>query len=200
MRGPSTFIKLDRNIEEWRWYKDANTMRVFIDLLIRANVTNNDLYGITIHRGEVATSYPAIADRLGLTVKQVRTALGHLKRTGEVAVKIHPKFQVISIVNYDSYQSARAGSGAGKGQSKGSQGAGKGQRYKNDKNNKNDKNIDGASDAPLTGARPAAVGSEGDCYVEINGVVHRYPEEWGELAAEAGMTIKDYVRDRHNGL
>lgn len=134
MSEPTTFIKLDRNIRTWRWYTDANTMRVFIDLLLNANISDKDFMGITIHRGQTATSYAAIGGRLNLTIKQVRTAIDHLKKTGEVAGKPYAKFQVITVLNYDKYQQVRAGSWAAKGQAEGSQGAGKGQQLKNNKN------------------------------------------------------------------
>lgn len=137
MAEPTTFIKLDRNIREWRWYKDPNTMRVFIDLLLDANISDRDFMGITVRRGETATSYAAIAGRLNLTVKQVRTALDHLKETGEVASSRYSKFQVISVVNYDKYQQVRADNWAIKGQSEGNQKAIKGQQLKNNKNIRN---------------------------------------------------------------
>lgn len=104
MAEPTTFIKLDRNILDWRWYKNANTMRVFLHLLINANVTDNDFETITIHRGEVAASYKSIADALVLSVQEVRTAIKHLKSTGELTVTKYSKFQVFSIVRYSSYQ------------------------------------------------------------------------------------------------
>lgn len=103
------FIKLDRNILGWGWYKDANTMRVFIHLLLTANYVDGEFMGVTIRRGEVATSYGAIGKALGLSVQNVRTSINHLKSTGEVTGKAYSKFQVISIVKYDSYQSAPTG-------------------------------------------------------------------------------------------
>ena len=48
MAETTTFIKLDRNIRSWRWYKDPNTMRVFIDLLLDANISDRDFMGITV--------------------------------------------------------------------------------------------------------------------------------------------------------
>lgn len=101
------FIKIDRNIVNWRWYGDANTMRVFIHLLLTANYEDKPFERLIIQRGEVATSYEAIAKKLNLSVRNVRTALNHLKSTGEVTSKSYSKFQVITIVNYDSYQNSR---------------------------------------------------------------------------------------------
>ena len=104
MADVSTFIKIDRNIRDWRWYKDANTFRVFIHLLTEANIKDHDFEKTTIHRGEVATSYRSIALALNISVQSVRTAIAHLKSTGEVTGRTYAKYQVISIKNYDKYQ------------------------------------------------------------------------------------------------
>lgn len=120
MKEPSTWIKLDRNILGWRWYTDANTFRVFVHLLLNANIADHDFRDETIHRGELATSMGHIAESLGITYKNVRTALMHLVSTQEVAIKRRPKYIVISILNYDKYQSS-GNQRAGKGQSKGNQ-------------------------------------------------------------------------------
>ena len=98
------YIKLDRGILDWGWYKDPNTMRVFIHLLLTANYCDGEFMGVEIHRGQVATSYESITDDLGLTIQNVRTAIKHLKSTGEVTSKAYSKFQVISITNYNKYQ------------------------------------------------------------------------------------------------
>ena len=137
MAEKSTFIKLDRNISKWRWYQNANTFRVFVHLLLKANIENHEFEQTIVNRGELATSYNSIANDLKLTVKEVRVAINHLKRTGEVAVRIYPKYQVISVLEYDTYQSK----GQANGHSEGTQRALKGQQLKNDKNAKEIKNI-----------------------------------------------------------
>ena len=104
MAEKSTWIKLDRNILEWGWYKDANTARLFIHLLLKANIKDAVFMGVRIKRGELATSQPNLAEELDLSVFNVRTAIKHLKATGEITVRTTPKFSVISIVNYERYQ------------------------------------------------------------------------------------------------
>lgn len=136
MADTTTWIKIDRNIMRWGWYKDNNTKAVFIHLLLKANIKPNYFMGVMIQRGEVATSYNSMAEETGLTVKNVRTAIEHLKSTGELAVKRHSKFSVISIVNYDLYQSQPANRTAINRQSSGNQSATI-KEYKNDKNGKN---------------------------------------------------------------
>lgn len=107
MAEKTTWIKVDRNILEWGWYKDANTFRVFMHLLLTANVKQHKFLGVEVNRGEVATSYKSLAESLDISIRSVRTAISHLELTGEVTVKRHSRFSVISIPNYDSYQANR---------------------------------------------------------------------------------------------
>lgn len=133
MRDATTWLKLDRNIEDWRWYQDANTFRVFIHLLIHANIRQSDYQLDKIERGEVAITIGNIASALNITYKSVRTALNHLETTGEVAIKRRPKYLVISIINYERYQHP-GNQTAIEGQSTGNQRANEGQYPKNIRN------------------------------------------------------------------
>ena len=146
MAEVSTFIKLDRNIQKWRWYKDGNTMRVFIDLLLNANIADHDFMSITVHRGEVATSLLTISDHLNLTVRNVRTALNHLKVTREVTITRHSKFLLIRVENYEKYQNVTRYLTINC-QSTDNQLTINRQQLKNIKNIKNDKNIKKSGDA-----------------------------------------------------
>lgn len=141
MSEPSTYIKLDRNILTWGWYTDASTVRLFIHIILKANIKECTFLGVAVKRGQLVTSYSSLAKELNLSIKSVRTALKHLKETGEVAITIYPKFSLISVVNYDRYQDRPASKTAGNGQAMGKQGAGNGQQSKNIKNVKNGKNI-----------------------------------------------------------
>lgn len=132
-----SFVKLSRKILDWRWYSNANTFRVFIHLLLSANYADSEYENLTVERGQVVTTYPQLSKKLDLSLKEVRTAIRHLTETGETAVASYPKFSVISILNYDLYQTKGQSKGHSDGQSRGSQGAVKGQHKKNNKNNKN---------------------------------------------------------------
>ena len=104
MAEKTTFIKIDRNILDWGWYKDANTFRVFMHLLLTANIKPHMFMGVEIGRGEVATSLKSLSENLGISIRSVRTSLLHLETTGEVTIKRHPRFSVISMPNWDLYQ------------------------------------------------------------------------------------------------
>lgn len=104
MAKPKSWVKLNRNILEWGWYKDVNTKTVFIHLLLKANIEDYFFMGIPVKRGELASSYPKLSSELNMSVQSIRTAISHLKSTGELTVKSYPKFTLFIIENYEKYQ------------------------------------------------------------------------------------------------
>ena len=98
------FIKLHRSILSWEWYSDEITVRVFLHLLLNANWEDSKFKGYDIPRGSLVTSYASIANALNISVKNARTAINHLKTTGEVATKAASKFSIITIINWEKFQ------------------------------------------------------------------------------------------------
>lgn len=98
------FIKIDRKITEWEWYGDVNTKSVFIHCLVRANWKDGRFLGVAIPRGSFATSVKNLAEEVGISVRQTRTALDKLKMTNSLSIKRHSKFSIITVVSYDKYQ------------------------------------------------------------------------------------------------
>ena len=141
MAENSTFIKVDRNILQWRWYQDANTTRVFLHLLLTANIADHDFEKITIHRGEVVTSLASLSRQLGISVRSVRTALEHLKTTGEVTSTIYHHYRLISIPEYDRYQAVPTRQTTSKRQATDKQATSDRQQSKNNKHEKEGKNL-----------------------------------------------------------
>ncbi len=143
------FIQIHRQMVNWEWYDDTVTKCVFLHLLLTANFKATKWHGVDLRPGELIASYGSLANKLKMGVQQIRTAIDKLKLTGEVAIKTTNKFSVITIVNWDKYQSKpnqnsskRASQWAPKGQTEGKQGAIKGQQIKNIKERKERKNID----------------------------------------------------------
>lgn len=99
------YVKISRKIMKWGWYKDANTCRLFLHAILKARWKDEEYQGATIPCGSFASTYQELAQETGLSVKNVRTALEHLKKTGEVAVSRHSKFSVFTVKNYSVYQS-----------------------------------------------------------------------------------------------
>ncbi len=98
-------ILLHRKIIEWEWYGDINTCRLFIHMLLIANWKEGHFRGTTVPRGSFVSSLDKLSEETRLTKREIRTAISHLKTTGEVTVKTTNKFSVFTIKNYDLYQS-----------------------------------------------------------------------------------------------
>lgn len=101
------YIKLDRKIIDWEWYQDINTCRVFIHFLLKANWKEAKFKGYTVPRGSFVSSYPVLQNETRLTEREIRTAILHLKTTGELTTKSTNKFTIFTVCNYDLYQSDR---------------------------------------------------------------------------------------------
>ena len=54
------FITLERKICTWRWFREPNTLVVFLYLILQANYEPHDFENITIQRGQIATSIQAL--------------------------------------------------------------------------------------------------------------------------------------------
>lgn len=98
------YIKIDRNIVNWRWWKCHNTLIVFLTILLKANYKDLDFEGRTIHRGQLVTSLPSLAKQCRISTQSVRTALLHLTSTGEITNESFTKYRIITVVNYEQYQ------------------------------------------------------------------------------------------------
>lgn len=149
------YIKLYRSITNWEWYDDLVTKSVFLHLLLTVSIEDSNWHGITIKRGSRVASYDVLAAELKLSFKQIRTAINHLERTGEVARSKYPKYTVFTVINYDNFQEG-ASKSASKGQSKGKVGASKGQQYKKVKEYNKGKNIPVSKDTGIEKKDPGA--------------------------------------------
>ena len=98
------YIKLSRKILEWEWWDDINTCRLFIYCLLKANWKDGRFKGMVIPKGSFVSSIPKMSDETSLTIREIRTAISHLKSTGEVTCKSYAKYTVFTVKNYCEYQ------------------------------------------------------------------------------------------------
>lgn len=97
------YVKLYRKFEKWEWYHDQNTKAVFIHLLLNANIKPSRYQGHQLQAGELVTGLYRLAEALGLSVRNVRTALKHLQDTGEISIKATNKFSIVTIEKWADY-------------------------------------------------------------------------------------------------
>lgn len=98
------FIKLNRKILKWEWWHDIKTYRLFSYMLLAAWWKNGNYKGEPIPRGSFPSSISDLSKETDLSDNEVRTALKHLKSTGEITSKSHSKFTVFTVKNYELYQ------------------------------------------------------------------------------------------------
>jgi hypothetical protein len=98
------FIKIHRSIIDWEWYKDANTMRLFLHLLLNATHKDIKIKGLLLKSGQLITSRSILASELAMSQQQVRTSLDKLKSTNEITNQLINRNTIITIVNWNRYQ------------------------------------------------------------------------------------------------
>lgn len=96
---------LHRKIIEWEWYSDVATTKIFIDCLAGAYFADGEWRGIKIKKGQYPITIEKLAATNGLTTRQVRTALKNLQTTNEIEIKSTNRYSIITVKNYQIYQS-----------------------------------------------------------------------------------------------
>lgn len=97
------FIKVYHSLINWEWYDDANTFRLFIHCLLRANIKAQKWHGVDIQRGQFVAGRQKLAQELKLSEQQIRTSLNKLKLTNEITIKTEAKYSIITVKNYNFY-------------------------------------------------------------------------------------------------
>ncbi len=99
------WVLIHKKITEWQWYRESETLHLFLHLLVMANFKDKEWRGITIKRGQLVTGRKSLARETGLSERQIRTSLNRLKSTSELTIKSTNRYSIITIQNYDEYQS-----------------------------------------------------------------------------------------------
>jgi hypothetical protein len=99
------WIKTWRKLEDWQWFKFSETLHVFLFFLIRANHKPGCWRGIKIGRGQLITGIRSIQAATGISARSVRTSINRLISTHEVTRQTTHFYSIITICNYDQYQS-----------------------------------------------------------------------------------------------
>lgn len=98
------FIKIDRQILEWRYHDYPNMFRFWILLLLKANWKPTYFKGVLVDRGSFITSARNLAKESHLSVNTVRRLLQLLENEHQITRTVTQSWTLISVVNYAKYQ------------------------------------------------------------------------------------------------
>ena len=100
------FIKLDRSILDWQWWSNPTARSLWVYLLMSANWKDGYLRdGNVVKRGQVCKSLRTMCSESGLSMVTVRKWLDKFAQSREIAIDRDWGYDVITILNYDKYQS-----------------------------------------------------------------------------------------------
>lgn len=104
MAGLNGYIKLHRKLLDWGWYSDSVVKDVFLHILLTAAFSDGQYQGYTIKAGQAVIGRKRLAEALGFSEQQIRTALKKLESTGEITTFSTNKFTIVTVENWGFYQ------------------------------------------------------------------------------------------------
>lgn len=93
------YARLPRDLPRRDWYGNPAARAVYIHLLLCAADEPCTCRGVALSAGQTVSTLPQLCAALGISTRQARTAVEHLKAAGEIAVTAHPKFTVYTLLN-----------------------------------------------------------------------------------------------------
>ena len=101
------FIKIDRQILEWRYHDCYYAFTIWMHILLLANWTDGYFKGNPIKRGELVTSINNLMLVTGIkSDNTIRKWLKVFESEDMISLKSTNKYTHINIVNYDKFQDA----------------------------------------------------------------------------------------------
>lgn len=101
------FIKIDRQILEWRYHDCYYAFTIWMHILLLANWTDGYFKGNPIKRGELVTSINNLMLVTGIkSDNTIRKWLKVFESEDMISLKTTNKYTHVSIVNYDKFQDA----------------------------------------------------------------------------------------------
>jgi hypothetical protein len=108
-----SYIKLDRDLLYSYCFANPNHLKIWIWLLIKANFKNafiplnvgKGFKTIEVKRGQLIFGRNKAEEELGLNGSLIYRTLLKFQELGQINIEVNNHFSVITICNYDSYQS-----------------------------------------------------------------------------------------------
>lgn len=95
-------IHINRDLVNWEWYSDTATVRLYLHLLLSANVAAARWRGIDLAPSQLITSPLLLRAETGLSAASVKAALQHISDAGFITVATIQKHLIITVLTNDS--------------------------------------------------------------------------------------------------
>ena len=98
------WIKLHTKFLDWEWHDIPEMVSLFVHLLILAQHEDYKYRGKVIKRGQLVTSRAKLCEVTGMSQQTIRTCLHRLELTNEITKQSTNYNTLITICNYERYQ------------------------------------------------------------------------------------------------
>jgi len=102
------YVRLWRKSLEAGWIKNHKLWAFWTWCLLKASHKKFDaivgLQRVNLLPGQFVFGLKKASEETGLTIREIRTILNFLKKSGNLTIKTTNKFSVITIINWNSYQ------------------------------------------------------------------------------------------------
>jgi len=99
------WIKLHRSFAKWEWYKESEMVHLFIHMIISASHKEVKWKGFVLEKGQMIVGRKQLSFETGISENSIRTCIKRLKSTSQITSKSTNKFSILTICNYEYYQS-----------------------------------------------------------------------------------------------
>ena len=99
-------LKIPKSFSDWRYFSDANYLKVYIFLLmeaVEAEETECKVHDVMLNRGQLAVTYRYLCSSLNLSEKQIRLILKRLKGK-EIEIERTHFYSIITLLEYDKFK------------------------------------------------------------------------------------------------
>lgn len=98
------FIKLNRQLLEWRYWYSETAVKLWILILMKANWKDGWFMGDRIPRGSLATSIASLADECGKSPTTIKKWLSRFEEDGQITRRVTNRYTQITVINYGFFQ------------------------------------------------------------------------------------------------
>lgn len=92
-----------RKLLSWEWYTESEMVHLFIHCVLKANFKSKIWRGVEVKRGQFITGLDVLSNETGISVQTLRTCLRRMEGK-ELASRSTNKYRVITVINYEAYQ------------------------------------------------------------------------------------------------